>query len=800
MAGLYEARKTNTGGWLLRASRAVARELRACSSRGMAPALAARVLVEQVDSLSVTMTVMSVTGLGTAMLTLYAYWNEGAHALLAGTVAAITVCYGLLIRNGVHWLRGTPLSCGGAKRMLRADVITCICLGLAWAILEMLLMARAGPGQRSLLYGIVIGMMSAPAMVTPCSAAFAFWVPVTVGGLVSIGLLSGERSLEGGVLLVGYTGMSLFCLLYLNRSLLRRVVAEIEQSDQRETIDLLLREFENSAGDWLWETDAAGYLTHVSARFAEAAGMTAPALLGAHFLDHLVQHALHVPQASPLGSQAKTELAILVECRTPFRDMELDMRVNGQHRCWSLAGKPKYSQGGAFDGYRGVGSDITDKRAAMDRAAYLASYDELTGLANRRLLRETLTTQLATVQAGRVALLLLDLDGFKAVNDRHGHPVGDSLLRLVSARLRRQLREGDLCARLGGDEFAVVACNLPSEALSGLARRLIEDLSAPYEADGYDIKVGTSIGVAIAESFWTSADQLFHRADAALYRAKSSGRGTWRIFDEELRAGIARRDGLQAELSVAIARGDLHLAFQPIFDIQSGRLSSVEALARWLRADGEMVPPSEFVAVAESCGLISELGDWVLLEASKLAVDLPGDIRLAINISPTQLRDRDLLTRLPKVFAETGLNPRRLEFELTENAFLDMTQTTLDLLDEIRAFGIGINLDDFGVGQTSLDYLRRYPFSTLKIDQSFIRDMPTSKASRAIVRGVVSMARELGIKTTAEGIETKEHLAVAREVGCEQAQGYLLGRPVSIGRIRAMLEIGGPLIEASPAD
>ena len=338
-----------------------------------------------------------------------------------------------------------------------------------------------------------------------------------------------------------------------------------------------------------------------------------------------------------------------------------------------------------------------------------------------------------------------------------------------------------------------MVCNLPGEALPGLARRLITELSAPYEAGDYVVKVGASIGLAIAESFWVTADQLFHEADAALYRAKAIGRGTWHMFDADLKNMIARRDELQEALGSAIAQGGLHLAFQPIFDIQSGRLSSVEALARWQRPDGELVSPTEFVALAESCGLISDLGDWVLFEACNRAAELPPDINLAVNISPTQLRDRGLISSLPRVFAATGLDPRRLEFELTETAFMNMSQATLDMLDEIRAFGIGINLDDFGVGQTSLDYLRRYPFSTLKIDQSFIRDMPTSKASRAIVRGVVSMAKELGIKTTAEGIETEEHLAIVRAVGCEQAQGFLLGRPVGMGRIMAMLEVGGSL-------
>ena len=772
------------GAGVLRFIGTARRELEACSLSGLPDEMAGRVRVQQINALSVVGLVMSVTGQGTAFLTLYEYWDLGLHAEQAIIVSIISVCYGLMLYNSLRWIRGTPLSCGGAERALGSFIHPSICLGVAWAWLEISLMHRSDPGQRSLLYGIIIGLMSAPAMVTPCSAAFAFWLPVTVGGLASIILVSSVRDLGGSVLTLGYTSLSLFCLLYLNRLLIRRVVAEVEQSDDRETISMLLKDFEDSTCDWLWETDARGRLTHASVHFADITKTRVETLTGAEFVE-LLESKMLCPSKEivPGRWQKQSELASFIACKMPFRDLEITVDIAGDTRAWILTGKPKLTRDGAFEGYRGVGSDATEKKAAQDRIAFLASYDELTGLSNRRSLRDILTSRLLGVPAMQVGLLCLDLDGFKAVNDRHGHPTGDALLQAVAGRLRCHLQEADACARLGGDEFAVVISNLDGETLAGRARCLVSELSAIYHVNGYALKVGVSIGLAMADDSGVTAEQLLHDADAALYRAKASGRGTWRPFDKELKTIVTRRAELQEELTTVISRAGLHLSYQPIFNLETGGLHAVEALVRWKRSKGEFVSPSEFIPLAESCGLISDLGGWILAEACRAAAKLPFKASIAVNISPIQLRDRRLLSQLEHALKTSGLDPLRLDFEVTETAFLDMSQATLDLLDEIRAFGIGINLDDFGVGQTSLDHLRRYPFSAIKIDQSFIRDMPTSRASRAIVRGVISIAKELGIKTTAEGIETDEHLTMVRDLGCQFAQGNLLGKPDLVGEI-----------------
>ncbi len=660
--------------------------------------------------------------------------------------------------------------------MLRRFITAGLFLGTAWAILEIILMSHSDPGQRALLYGIIIGMMSTPAMVTPCSVAFAFWGPVTAGGLVSICLVSSIRDPGGTFLLTGYTSLSLFCLLYVNRALIRRVVAEIEQSDGRATIDLLLRDFEDSAGDWLWETDAQGRLTHVSARFAEVAGIPASKLLGEELNDLLRTGDSANLASLAAGRRRSNEIEALIGCRLAFREVEVAVRLGNRQMWWALTGKPKLETGNEFRGYRGVGSDITEKKAAKDRAAFLACFDELTGLSNRRRFREKLETAVSLRADPQAAVLCLDLDGFKGVNDRYGHATGDGLLRMFADRLQSLLRENDICARLGGDEFAVAIFDQKEQAVLGIARRMISELSLPYGANGLVLEVGVSIGIAMAGMTGATAEGLLKSADAALYQAKADGRGTWRLFDEELRHRLERRMQLQQELAHAIKAGGLSLMFQPIAALNSRRPVAMEALVRW-RRNGQFVPSSDFVPLAEDCGLIFDLGRWVLREACAQAAFLAPDIRIAINVSPLQLRDRVFLSDLRRVLAETGIPATRLDIEVTETAFLDINQATLDLLDEIHAMGIGIILDDFGVGQTSLDHLRKYPFSVIKIDQSFIREMPTSKASRAIVRGVVGMARELGIATTAEGIETAEHLNIVRDLGCDYWQGYLLGRP-----------------------
>jgi len=486
-----------------------------------------RIRVEQVNVLSTIVSVMSILGQGTALLVAYEFWDTGARLVLAPIEAAIFLGYATLVGLGLRWNRtGAGPAGRTADQVRRLYVRTIWVVGLAWGALFVGLMPLAQAKQLNLLYALNIGLISAGAVIVPVSAALAFWVPVTAASFIATALTAGGFDLAGVVLLSGYGALTLFCMLYLNRVLVLRAFERIEHQDRGETVGLLLRDFEDAACDWLWETDEDGLLTHVSDRLAKVAQRKPGSLLGVAFAELLGSPE---PPSAVAASQPATglpALLTLMERRLPFRDLEICVQVGTETAWWSLTGKPKFAPQRAFDGYRGVGSDVTRVKRASDRAHFLAHYDELTGLANRRLFRETLDAQFQAPGPPPVALLCLDLDRFKAANDTWGHPVGDRLLAAVARRLERQVRAGDLCARLGGDEFAIVLRAADAALARAVADRIVADVSQPYAIDGHQVEVGVSIGIAMALPAATSYEALLKDADAALYRAKAGGRGT----------------------------------------------------------------------------------------------------------------------------------------------------------------------------------------------------------------------------------------------------------------------------------
>jgi diguanylate cyclase (GGDEF)-like protein len=378
-----------------------------------------------------------------------------------------------------------------------------------------------------------------------------------------------------------------------------------------------------------------------------------------------------------------------------------------------------------------------------------------------------------------VALLCLDLDRFKAVNDTLGHHVGDALLKEVAARLRSSLRESDTVARCGGDEFAIVqvGSGQPGGATQ-LADRIIEIVSAPFEIDGHRVGVGTSIGISVAPNDGCDPDQVLRNADLALYRAKTEGRGQHRFFAPDMDEQVRRRRNLELDLRNALANGEFQLAYQPLVTAASGAVTGFEALLRWHHPARGLVMPSDFIPVAEEIGVIASIGEWVLHEACAAAAEWPDDIRIAVNLSPAQFRGGDLVRTVAAALSASGLAAVRLELEITEGVLLADAKSTLAILHELRDLGVRIAMDDFGTGYSSFSYLRTFPFDKIKIDQSFVRDIGSDNESIAIVRAVTSLGRSLGISTTAEGIETAEQMAHLRAEGCTELQGYLLGRPM----------------------
>jgi diguanylate cyclase (GGDEF)-like protein len=457
------------------------------------------------------------------------------------------------------------------------------------------------------------------------------------------------------------------------------------------------------------------------------------------------------------------------------------------------------SQPMAGGGWVATHEDITERRRAQMRIEHMARHDALTDLANRALLRERLSEALLHVERGqRLAVLCLDLDQFKNVNDSLGHPVGDELLRAVAGRLRGCVRETDTISRHGGDEFCIVQRDIADATdAEHLARRISEAVCAPYSLHGHSINVDVSIGIALAPTDGTDANDLIRNADMALYRAKADGRGVYRFFEPNMDARMKARRALELALRRAFENGEFELYYQPMLSLAHGSARCCEALLRWHCPERGMVSPAEFIPVVEEMGLIVALGEWVIRQACRDAAQWPGDIGVAVNLSPTQLAHKNLLPTLLSALATSQLPARRLELEITEAVLMQNTEATLQTLHQLRALGIRISMDDFGTGYSSLSYLRSFPFDKIKIDRCFIKGLDGSTESSAIIQAVARLAESLGMTTTAEGVETAEQLERVRALGCTDVQGFYYSRPVPARELAKLLAEGGGKVAAA---
>ncbi|MBV8564215.1 MAG: EAL domain-containing protein [Methylobacteriaceae bacterium] len=449
-------------------------------------------------------------------------------------------------------------------------------------------------------------------------------------------------------------------------------------------------------------------------------------------------------------------------------------------------------------GWLATHEDITERRRNEAKISHMARHDPLTDLPNRTSFYEKMEECLARVRKGEpLAVLTLDLDHFKSINDTLGHPVGDKLLQAVTMRLCGCTREGDVAARLGGDEFGVVqtAVGQP-EDVTALATRLIETIGAPYELEGHQVIVGISVGIAMAPGDGTQPGELMKNADLALYRAKADGGGTYRFFEPHMDARMQARRALELDLRRALANDEFELHYQPVMQLKSGRVAGFEALIRWHHPERGMVPPLDFIPLAEEIGLITPLGEWVLRRACREAAGWPSEVRVSVNLSPAQFKSRNLVQAVAGALDESGLPASRLELEITESVLLQNSEATRAILDQLQDLGVKIAMDDFGTGYSSLSYLRSFPFDKIKIDRSFVHDLFRNPECRAIVRAVVDIGNSLGIETTAEGVETFEQLEELRSEGCAEVQGYLFSPARPAGEVRELLAALSPRLQA----
>jgi diguanylate cyclase (GGDEF)-like protein len=444
-------------------------------------------------------------------------------------------------------------------------------------------------------------------------------------------------------------------------------------------------------------------------------------------------------------------------------------------------------------GWVATHEDITEQRRSEVKIEYMAHHDALTDLANRVLLNERLEQALGQRihSEQMIAVHHLDLDQFKAVNDTFGHPVGDKLLKIVAERLRALVRDTDTIARMGGDEFVIVQAPItdPAEATS-LAQRVIASISAPFEIDGHQAVIGASVGIAVGPGDGLRPDRLLRNADLALYRAKGDGRGTFRFFEPAMDLQMQTRRIMERDLRKALPAGEFELYYQPVVNLASSEISGFEALIRWNHPEQGVISPASFIPLAEEIGFIVPIGEWVIRQACATAARWPGDLHVAVNISAAQFRSPGLMQVIVGALAASGLQPTRLEIEITETVLLHNKDATLAVLHQLRALGIRIAMDDFGTGYSSLTYLQCFPFDKIKIDRSFVKDITESTGSLNIVRAVAALANGMGMTATAEGVETREQLDRITSEGCTEMQGFLFSKPLPAHEIERLFLSG----------
>ncbi len=535
--------------------------------------------------------------------------------------------------------------------------------------------------------------------------------------------------------------------------------------------------------DWYWEQDAEFRFTLMSQGLDQT---------GVASLKGRRRWELPIVNVSP---EQWAEHRALLERHEPFRNFVYQVRAaNGELRTFSISGAPIIDAQGVFRGYRGIGSDVTERLAARQRIEYLAYHDALTGLPNRLLAQDRFGQAMAQAERSgtRVALAYLDLDNFKTINDTLGHVAGDEFLKEVARRLRQSVRDSDTISRQGGDEFLLVLRDLPdTEVVSAVIMKIMDRLQDPYQLGTHEVSSSASIGVAIAPADGRDFETLRKKADLAMYRSKEAGRNAWHYFDPTMDADASEHLLLRNGLRRALERQEFRLHYQPQYELASGRLIGAEALIRWQHPELGLLPPGRFIAVAEESGLIVPMGDWVLREACRqlrqweqAGLALPG---VSVNLSAIQFRRGNLEASVRAALQASELAPARLELELTESILIQNVESVLASVQRLKQLGVQLAIDDFGTGYSSLSYLKRFAIDRLKIDRSFVRDLATDADDAAIVRAIIQMAHSLNLRTLAEGVETEDMRARLQSFGCDEVQGYLYGRPLPAEEFEQLL-------------
>lgn len=717
----------------------------------------------------------------------FMFWDNASRHYLVILTAAVSLVIAATLITTWHFRHSfrEDVDALAIRRGFRLCQALALALGLAWATMPAMLLPPSDGNYRMIAAAITAGLISDAYVVGPIlSVSVLLAAPIVVGAFV--GLAGCEAPFGGYVstLLGVYATFVYFSVRRMSLLSYQRIWQRVVVQHQGETIGLLLNEFEEGASDWLWETDTLGRLQHVPARMAATLGF-APEAIQTRSLEALLRdHA-----GSGEADDERAAILRALTSRTAFFDLSVRLRTEVGTRWWLLNGKPTFDRRGNFTGYRGVGADVTHSREAQARIAFLAGHDTLTGLPNRAAFQEAINEacHIRLAGEGQIALLCLDLDGFKAVNDSHGHGTGDRLLQAVAERLRAVAGDGTRIFRLGGDEFAIVQNDAEPRRAEALAEGIIAELTRPFQVDVAHLEIGVSVGIAHTPQDAQDPASLLSRADLALYSAKASGKGCWRSFDSGLEERITRQRQLDAEMRLALGNDEMQLHYQPLVDLETERVIGFEGLLRWHKPGEGWISPAEMIPIAEATGFVIEIGRWALLRACRDALSWPG-LRIAVNISSIHVRCASFYDDIARALQETGLPPEQLEIEITESVLLNREARVVNDLRRLRELGVRIALDDFGTGYSSLSYLTEFPFDKVKVDRSFIRDLQDRPEKIAVVEAITTMARALSMDVTVEGVETLQQSQVLRLKQCGTAQGFLYSPARPFGDISKTIE------------
>ncbi len=714
-------------------------------------------------------------------------WHKPEEAL-AIAILATHLALSLGLAAGSERLQQMALSQDDVRGVRWIAAIIALACGTAGAVVPAILIPIIDGDARLVAVALTFGMVAfVPLLGAARVASLAFLAPVVAGAAIGA---ARTGAIIDGAILAALAGFGLFVVSgchHRYRREQRNLAARLAADGQETMLALLPQNDPAAPGAWFWQTDEALRLRGVSVLLAAVAGWPALRLEGKP-----VERLFLGPTASVAPSASATALQATMGAHEAFQDEIVEHRDDaGRSVWWRLSGSPAHDADGSFAGYRGIGWDVSASYDAASRIAHLASHDTLTGLETSESFRAALAREcrIAAVDGSTRAVLLLDLDGFKEVNGSFGHHGGDELLKLVAARLLETSPRQATVARLGSDEFAILYAPSHAASAEALARALVAAIRRPFEMNGIEVAIDVGIGIAMTPDHATDAVALFRQADLALLRAKAAGRGHWKVFAPEFEHAITVQRILEADIKLALAQSEFAVHFQPLIDLQEGKIAGFEALLRWTSPTRGSVSPADFIPAAEAGGLIIAIGRFVLLEACKAASGWREDARVAVNISPRHLRSREFMADVALALKMSGLPAHRLEIEITEGVFLDKSDAEgVSNLHALRAKGIRIALDDFGTGYSSLNYLTSFPVDKIKIDRSFITHLLDRHENRAVVDAILTLARKLGLSVVAEGVETAEQALALKIRRCNEIQGFLASKAQPAANVDAMFD------------